>query len=167
MILYHELRNYSHSKPNKKKLIKRKDIVANLKLNLESLGASLDELLDIEDAWKQGGLLTTRQVSQKEPQFDSESVATCLEVTEKYIILALDSGKIWIFDHNSMPARILQGHLMGVWTIAIYNDIVVSGGSDRGVRFWNINTGYVLIFVLGMGKLRHTDSYIVENDSFI
>jgi hypothetical protein len=81
----------------------------------KALKTWLDQLFDIDYAWKHGGLLTARYISQKvepgleEPE-EAPDVAICLEVTEKSIIFDLDSGTISIFDHNSKHLRSLHGH---------------------------------------------------------
>jgi hypothetical protein len=149
MILYHELRNYGHLKPVEHKWTKRYAMVTNLIVNSRALKTWFDQLFDIDYAWKHGGLLTTRYITQKvgsdpEKPEEGQGIATCLKVTENYIIFSLDSGIIWIFDHMGTPIRSLHGHTMGVWAFAVYGDIIVSGSLDRDVRVWNIETGYVL-----------------------
>jgi F-box and WD-40 domain protein CDC4 len=95
----------------------------------------LDQLFGIDYAWKRGGLLIARYISRKvepgpeEPEM-AHDAAICLEVTEKYIVFALDIGTISIFDYNSKHVRSLRGHTGGVWAIAVYGDILVSGSTD-------------------------------------
>jgi hypothetical protein len=160
MILYHELRNYSHLKPVEQKWAKRYAMVTDLIVKSRALKTWLDQLFDIDYAWKRGGLLTTRYISQKvEPGPEGPEwvncIATCLEVTENYIIFALDNGIIWIFDHIGTPLRSLHGHVMGVSAFAVYGDIIVSGSLDRDVRVWNIDIGYVLK-TLFLGRVKCT-----------
>jgi hypothetical protein len=151
MILYHELRNYGHLKRIEQS-INRSVVsiyISHLIQNSRALKTRLDQLFDIDNAWRHGGLLTTNTITQKvqsnpeEPE-EAHEVATCLKVTEAYIILALDTGTISIFNHNGKHLRNLRGHSAGVWALAIYGEILVSGGVDRDVCIWNINTGYVL-----------------------
>jgi hypothetical protein len=167
MILYHELRNYGHLKPVEQRT-KRYVMATNISHlihNSRALKTWLDQLFDIDNAWRHGGLLTTNTITQKvqpdpeEPE-EAHDVATCLEVTDHHIILALDTGLISIFNHNGQHLRSLHGHTGGVWAIAIYGEILVSGSVDREVRVWDIVTGYVLNVILGKSKMRHTNSYI-------
>jgi WD40 repeat protein len=170
MILYHKLSNYGHLEPAKQKFEKRYPVVTNLLVKSHRLQMGLDQLFDIDNAWRHGGLLTTSTITQKvqtdpeEPE-EAHDVATCLEVTETYIILALDTGTISIFNHNGKHLRSLHGHTGGVWATAIYGDILVSGSVDREVRVWDIVTGYVLNAILGKSKIHHTNSYIYLRES--
>ncbi|KAG7121660.1 F-box/WD repeat-containing protein 7 like [Verticillium longisporum] len=68
-------------------------------------------------------------------------VVTSLHLTSKYIIVALDNAKIHVFDAQGNALRTLQGHVMGVWAMVPWDDILVSGGCDRDVRVWDLTTG--------------------------
>ena len=72
-----------------------------------------------------------------------QGVVTSLHLTSKYIIVALDNAKIHVFDVKGDHQRTLTGHVMGVWAMVPWGDILVSGGCDRDVRVWNMDTGYV------------------------
>lgn len=89
----------------------------------------------VEAAWKSGGTHITRPITQE------GGVVTCLHLTPKYIIVALDNAKIHVFDAQGNPLRTLQGHVMGVWAMVPWDDILVSGGCDRDVRVWDLTTG--------------------------
>jgi WD40 repeat protein len=67
-------------------------------------------------------------------------------LTNKYIVFALDNAKIHVFDVNGNHQKTLQGHVMGVWAMVPWGDLLVSGGCDRDVRVWNLATGYVLLW---------------------
>lgn len=92
----------------------------------------------VESAWKKGGLMTARHITP------DQGVVTSLHLTRKYIVVALDNAKIHVFSTNGNHQRTLQGHVMGVWAMVPWDDILVSGGCDRDVRVWNMATGYVL-----------------------
>ena len=72
-------------------------------------------------------------------------VVTSLHLTKKYIVVALDNARIHVFNTRGNHQRTLQGHVMGVWAMVPWDDILVSGGCDRDVRVWNMATGYVIM----------------------
>ncbi|KAJ9639435.1 hypothetical protein H2199_006468 [Coniosporium tulheliwenetii] len=70
-----------------------------------------------------------------------QGVVTSLHLTDKYIVVALDNAKIHVFDTNGEHQKTLQGHVMGVWAMVPWEDVLISGGCDRDVRVWNMKTG--------------------------
>lgn len=90
----------------------------------------------VETAWRSGGVMDPRQIQP------DQGVVTSLHLTNKYIVVALDNAKIHVFDVNGDNQKTLQGHLMGVWAMVPWGDLLVSGGCDRDVRVWNLATGY-------------------------
>lgn len=90
----------------------------------------------VDAAWRTGGQNVTRNITQE------GGVVTSLHLTPKYIIVALDNAKIHVFDTEGNAQRTLQGHVMGVWAMAPWEDLLVSGGCDRDVRVWDLSTGY-------------------------
>ncbi|KAF4123233.1 F-box and WD-40 domain protein CDC4 [Geosmithia morbida] len=92
----------------------------------------------VEAAWRAGGHCVTRNITQE------GGVVTSLHLTPQYIILALDNAKIHVFDMEGNPLRTLQGHIMGVWAMVPWGDTLVSGGCDRDVRVWDLETGTCL-----------------------
>lgn len=91
----------------------------------------------VETAWRQGGKVDQRQITP------DQGVVTSLHLTDKYIVVALDNAKIHVFDTDGCHQKTLQGHVMGVWAMVPWGDLLVSGGCDREVRVWNMATGYV------------------------
>ncbi|OJJ32338.1 hypothetical protein ASPWEDRAFT_53972 [Aspergillus wentii DTO 134E9] len=89
----------------------------------------------VESAWNKGGRCTQRHITP------DQGVVTSLHLTSKYIIVALDNAKIHVYDINGDNQKTLQGHVMGVWAMVPWDDILVSGGCDREVRVWNMATG--------------------------
>lgn len=89
----------------------------------------------VETAWRQGGKVDQRQITP------DQGVVTSLHLTEKYIVVALDNAKIHVFDTDGCHQKTLQGHVMGVWAMVPWGDLLVSGGCDREVRVWNMATG--------------------------
>lgn len=90
----------------------------------------------VETAWRTGGVCDARQITP------DQGVVTSLHLTKKYIVVALDNAKIHVFDVNGYHQKTLQGHVMGVWAMVPWGDLLVSGGCDRDVRVWNLATGY-------------------------
>ncbi|KAK3682648.1 WD40-repeat-containing domain protein [Podospora appendiculata] len=92
----------------------------------------------VDAAWRTGGRNITKNITQ------DGGVVTSLHLTSKYIIVALDNAKIHLFDTEGNALRVLQGHVMGVWAMVPWDDILVSGGCDRDVRVWDLTTGNCL-----------------------
>ncbi|KAF2015213.1 WD40 repeat-like protein [Aaosphaeria arxii CBS 175.79] len=89
----------------------------------------------VETAWRSGGICEQRQITP------DQGVVTSLHLTNKYIVVALDNAKIHVFDTNGEHQKTLSGHVMGVWAMVPWGDLLVSGGCDRDVRVWNLATG--------------------------
>lgn len=89
----------------------------------------------VESAWNKGGRCTQRHITA------DQGVVTSLHLTPKYIVFAMDNARIHVYDTNGNNQRTLQGHVMGVWAMVPWDDILVSGGCDREVRVWNMATG--------------------------
>ena len=105
----------------------------------------------VDAAWKSGGRKITKNITQ------DGGVVTSLHLTPKYIIVALDNAKIHVFDTEGNGQKTLQGHVMGVWAMVPWEDILVSGGCDRDVRVWDLLTGYAKpLFPLSCRLRNHT-----------
>lgn len=89
----------------------------------------------VESAWRKGGRMKAKHITP------DQGVVTSLHLTRKYIVVALDNAKIHIFDTQGEHLRTLQGHMMGVWAMVPWDNILVSGGCDRDVRVWDMATG--------------------------
>lgn len=92
----------------------------------------------VESAWRTGGRNTIRTITQ------DGRVVTSLHLTPKYIVVALDNARIHVFDREGNALWTLQGHVMGVWAMVPWEDVLVSGGCDRDVRVWDMQTGQCL-----------------------
>lgn len=97
----------------------------------------------ISKAWRAGGSLSAHTITP------DQGVVTSLHLTSNYIIVALDNAKIHVFSPHGEHLRCLQGHVMGVWAMAPYGDTLVSGGCDRDVRVWDLNTGQAVHMLRG------------------
>ncbi|KAI9718287.1 MAG: hypothetical protein M1828_006751 [Chrysothrix sp. TS-e1954] len=89
----------------------------------------------VATAWRSGGRVHARHITP------DQGVVTSLHLTDKYIVVALDNAKIHVFDADGAHQKTLHGHIMGVWAMIPWDDILVSGGCDRDVRVWNMATG--------------------------
>ena len=97
----------------------------------------------ISKAWRAGGAISSHTITP------DQGVVTSLHLTPNYIIVALDNAKIHVFSPQGEHLRCLQGHVMGVWAMAPYGDTLVSGGCDRDVRVWDLNTGMAVHMLRG------------------
>ena len=91
----------------------------------------------VETAWRHGGRAVSHHITP------DQGVVTSLHLTPKYIVVALDNAKIHIFNPAGDHQKTLSGHVMGVWAMVPWGDILVSGGCDRDVRVWDMATGCV------------------------
>lgn len=107
----------------------------NSRPRLKSYKSHFKQRYLVDAAWRTGGRNITRSITQ------DGGVVTSLHLTSKYIIVALDNAKIHVFDTEGNAQRTLKGHVMGVWAMVPWDDILVSGGCDRDVRVWDLTTG--------------------------
>ncbi|KAI8968561.1 WD40-repeat-containing domain protein [Mycotypha africana] len=98
---------------------------------------------NIASAWAHGG-----KVKVVEQGF-GDGLVTSLQYDEKFIVVGCDNHKIEVFDtQTAEKVRTLEGHEGGVWALQFKgggkNDperVLVTGGCDRDVRVWDLNTG--------------------------
>lgn len=103
--------------------------------NIQSYRSHFKQRYMIESAWRKGGSVVQKHISP------DQGVVTSLHLTHKYIVVALDNAKIHVFSTDGEHQKTLTGHVMGVWAMVPWEDILVSGGCDRDVRVWNMATG--------------------------
>ncbi|TGZ80948.1 WD40 repeat-like protein [Ascodesmis nigricans] len=89
----------------------------------------------VETAWRTGG----KAIAIHETP--DQGVVTSLHLTPDYIVIALDNAKIHVFDSEGNILRTLAGHVMGVWAMVPWGKTLVSGGCDRDVRVWDMESG--------------------------
>jgi F-box and WD-40 domain protein CDC4 len=89
----------------------------------------------VETAWRTGGKAIARHITP------DQGVVTSLHLTPDYIVIALDNAKIHVFDADGQILKTLTGHVMGVWAMVPWGNTLVSGGCDRDVRVWDMETG--------------------------
>lgn len=74
-------------------------------------------------------------------------ILTGTHFTQGKIIAARDRKVIHVYEADTgMLVRRLRGHEQGVWSSDVYGNILCTGGTDRTVRVWNIDTGTSHIF---------------------
>ncbi|KAJ5081938.1 F-box and WD repeat-containing protein [Penicillium alfredii] len=74
----------------------------------------------VESAWNKGGRCTQRHITP------DQGVVTSLHLTSKYIVVALDNAKIHVYDTDGDNQKTLQGHVMGVWAMVPWDDILAA-----------------------------------------
>ncbi|CAO3701963.1 unnamed protein product [Rhizopus stolonifer] len=96
----------------------------------------------IDRAWKRGGKVTT-----VEGGF-SHGLVTSLQFDDQYTVVGCDNHRVEVFDTQSgKKIRTLEGHEGGVWALQFKGGeddperILLSGGCDRDVRVWDLNSG--------------------------
>lgn len=89
----------------------------------------------VDAAWRNGGQRINKFITQE------GGVVTSLHMTDKYIIMALDNACIHVFDTEGEQMKTLSGHVMGVWAMVPWGDVLVSGGCDRDIRVWDMVKG--------------------------
>ncbi|CAN6649725.1 hypothetical protein TRVA0_024S00320 [Trichomonascus vanleenenianus] len=94
-------------------------------------------------AWNSGGRLAARYV------ISNPGVVTSLIMSNRYIVIALDNSKIFVFREDGKMLRSLFGHVMGVWALTLLENTLVSGGCDRDVRVWDLKSGNCLQILRG------------------
>ncbi|KAL6941875.1 hypothetical protein ACO0QE_003036 [Hanseniaspora vineae] len=72
------------------------------------------------------------------------SIITCLQFADDVVITGADDRMIHIYDaEKGQLVKELSGHEGGVWALTYHKEtkLLVSGGTDRTVRVWNMETG--------------------------
>ncbi|ODQ64043.1 WD40 repeat-like protein, partial [Nadsonia fulvescens var. elongata DSM 6958] len=97
----------------------------------------------VDTAWASGGRLAARHVTA------DQGVVTSMQLCGRYIVVALDNSRIYVFAEDGRLIHTLFGHVMGVWAITVHGDTLVSGGCDRDVRVWDLKSGNCLQILRG------------------
>ncbi|KAI9272874.1 WD40-repeat-containing domain protein [Phascolomyces articulosus] len=99
-----------------------------------------------EMAWRQG----TGQVIHCQNDI-GRALVTSLQMDDQYLVMGCDNHKVEVFDSNTgLHIRTLQGHEGGVWALQFIKRpsddqrILVTGGCDRVVMVWNLETGQLI-----------------------
>lgn len=96
-------------------------------------------------AWATGGRLAGRYSLPGH----GDAIVTCVLMKDGYIVVALDTSLILVFHSDGQLVRSLYGHVMGVWTLALDGNVLISGGCDRDVREWDLSSGSCLKIMRG------------------
>lgn len=91
----------------------------------------------LNSAWDNGGRLAARYVLNH----TEDIIATVLLMEASYFCVALNNSRIMVFGLNGRLVSCLYGHVLGVWALALKNHTLLSGGCDRDVRVWDLQTG--------------------------
>jgi WD40 repeat protein len=92
------------------------------------------EELDLERRPMQGSIVAKQMIP-------GESMVVSLCVTSKYIVLGSDDARLHVYGLGGTYKMTLKGHARGVWTTAVFEDTLISGGFDCDVRVSDLATG--------------------------
>jgi WD40 repeat protein len=83
----------------------------------------------------------------------------------KFIVAGVSNGTIWTLDTSSLAiVRTMYHGSTGVWSIAAHNDMIISGGGDRRIVFWNASTGAQELEVKASSSVR---AISIRNDGAV
>jgi WD40 repeat protein len=74
----------------------------------------------------------------------SKEAIKCMQITDKYIFVAGCDPIIRAFNIETGDTKMYQGHKGWVYTIEICGDRMYSGGDDRSIIIWNIESTKML-----------------------
>ena len=74
-----------------------------------------------------------------------QAVPISLYLTSKYIVVGMDEGIIYVFSLDGNFQRKLDGNTNIVFATAVWDDTLISGGTDRSIVVWNLATGLVYL----------------------
>ncbi|CDH49548.1 f-box and wd repeat-containing protein [Lichtheimia corymbifera JMRC:FSU:9682] len=115
---------------------------ATTALSIRSFRHYYKRLYTIDGAWNKGGGKLTSC-----PNNIQSSLVTSLQVQDPFIVVGCDNHRIEVFDSiTGNHVRTLTGHEGGVWALQFVKvseqeTILVSGGCDRELRVWELNSG--------------------------
>ena len=72
-----------------------------------------------------------------------EVLPTVFHVTENYIIIAMSSGEIHVFNLHGTRKEVLSSSPGAVWALVVRGDMLVSGGTNNSIEIWDLATGSV------------------------
>src|SRR5450756_637824 len=78
-----------------------------------------------------GTCVLSQQVSANGSGNPVEAVPTVFQVTENYIIVAMNNGEIAAFDIHGIRKKALSSSRGAIWALAVQGDMLASGGTDN------------------------------------
>ena len=70
----------------------------------------------------------------------SKEAIKCMEICNEFVFVAGCDPIIRSFNIETGETRMYSGHKGWVYTLAIHDDRLYSGGDDRSIIIWNIKT---------------------------
>mmetsp|Transcript_21356 Transcript_21356/g.33039 ORF Transcript_21356/g.33039 Transcript_21356/m.33039 type:complete len:166 (-) Transcript_21356:235-732(-) len=73
----------------------------------------------------------------------SKEAIKCMEIYNEYVFVAGCDPIIRCFNMETGETKLFAGHKGWIYTLAIFDDRLYSGGDDRTIIIWNIANGKV------------------------
>ena len=80
--------------------------------------------------------------SKSKIKLSDTAVVISLCMSTKYITISLDDKTIRVFGATGETVNTLTGSQESVWSLALNDDMLLSGEVEGAIRFWDLNTGY-------------------------
>lgn len=97
----------------------------------------------LKEAWDSGGKLISKCVIR------NSGIVSCLVMNEEFIAFTVGSAEIYIFTTQGNLCGTLCAHYDVIWSLAIWDNILVSGGVDRCLQVWDLKTGSCIHILAG------------------
>ena len=79
----------------------------------------------------------------KRNKLSSTAVVIKVCLSPIYIVVSLDDATIRVFSARGEPRAVLQGHDKNTWSLALQDEMLLSGEIEGDIRYWDLGTGCV------------------------
>lgn len=106
--------------------------ISQEKISMEVSGLSKHD--NIRSSWMENESAIAKHI------LSHQTVVTCLCLTSRYVLVALDDASIRFFTLDGKYHSVLTDNVSTVWAMASLENRLISGGLDGNVRVWNLET---------------------------